>query len=82
MIKNNIATALERNQHRTQISWLPTLLGVYWEYVERLCFLLQCCPGYVDTDMTGHKGTKTLDDGKNLKITAKTTSSKNVCPCL
>ena len=27
-------------------------------------FLFQCCPGYVDTDMTSHKGWKTLDEGK------------------
>ena len=29
-------------------------------------FLLQCCPGYVDTDMSSHKGTKTIDEGKKL----------------
>jgi len=23
----------------------------------------QCCPGYVDTDMTSHKGPKTIDEG-------------------
>ena len=25
--------------------------------------MLQCCPGYVDTDMTSHKGLKTIDEG-------------------
>ena len=29
----------------------------------RLHFLLQCCPGYVDTDMSSHKGPKTIDEG-------------------
>lgn len=27
-----------------------------------------CCPGYVDTDMTGHKGTLTLDEGADTPI--------------
>ena len=27
-----------------------------------LCYF-QCCPGYVDTDMSSHKGTKTIDQG-------------------
>lgn len=27
-----------------------------------------CCPGYVDTDMTSHKGTKTIDDGADTLI--------------
>ena len=24
----------------------------------------QCCPGYVATDMSSHKGHKTIDEGK------------------
>ena len=29
------------------------------------CFLmLQCCPGSVDTDMSSHRGTKTVDEGR------------------
>ncbi|KAH8853396.1 Carbonyl reductase [NADPH] 1 [Schistosoma japonicum] len=27
-------------------------------------YLLLCCPGYCDTDMTSHKGTKTSDEGE------------------
>lgn len=27
-----------------------------------------CCPGYVDTDMTSHKGTKTIDEGADTPI--------------
>ena len=29
--------------------------------------LLQCCPGYVDTDMTSHKGPKTPDQGRLVR---------------
>ncbi|XP_060062652.1 carbonyl reductase [NADPH] 1-like [Ylistrum balloti] len=27
-----------------------------------------CCPGYVDTDMTSHKGTKTIDEGADTPL--------------
>ncbi|XP_033126228.1 carbonyl reductase [NADPH] 3-like [Anneissia japonica] len=27
-----------------------------------------CCPGYVDTDMTSHKGTKTIDEGAETPV--------------
>jgi len=27
-----------------------------------------CCPGYVDTDMTSHKGTKTIDQGADTPL--------------
>ncbi|KAK6173715.1 hypothetical protein SNE40_017121 [Patella caerulea] len=27
-----------------------------------------CCPGYVDTDMTSHKGTKTIDQGAETPV--------------
>ncbi|GAU95913.1 hypothetical protein RvY_07438-2 [Ramazzottius varieornatus] len=27
-----------------------------------------CCPGYVDTDMTSHKGTKTIEEGADTPI--------------
>lgn len=29
-----------------------------------------CCPGYVDTDMTSHKGTKTIDEGAETPVMA------------
>jgi len=29
-----------------------------------------CCPGYVDTDMTSHKGTKTIDQGAETPVMA------------
>ncbi|KAL4230737.1 hypothetical protein ACF0H5_011112 [Mactra antiquata] len=40
-----------------------------------------CCPGYVDTDMTSHKGTKTIDEGADTPLylamlPANTTSPK------
>jgi len=28
----------------------------------------QCCPGYVNTDMSSHKGMKTIDQGKKSTI--------------
>ena len=28
---------------------------------------IQCCPGYVDTDMTSHKGHKTIEQGELLQ---------------
>lgn len=31
-------------------------------------FYLQCCPGFVDTDMTSHKGHLTLDQGADTPI--------------
>lgn len=27
-----------------------------------------CCPGYVDTDMTSHKGVKTLEEGADTPV--------------
>lgn len=27
-----------------------------------------CCPGYVDTDMSSHKGPKTIDEGADTPI--------------
>jgi len=30
--------------------------------------LICCCPGYVDTDMTSHKGTKTIDEGAETPV--------------
>lgn len=27
-----------------------------------------CCPGYVDTDMTSHKGVKTLEQGADTPV--------------
>ena len=35
------------------------LICIYFPYC---CF--QCCPGYVATDMSSHKGNKTIDQGK------------------
>lgn len=29
-----------------------------------IIILLQCCPGYTDTDMTDHRGRKSIEDGK------------------
>lgn len=42
-----------------------------------------CCPGYVDTDMSSHKGTKTIDEGADTPIylallPPNTTSPKGV----
>ena len=30
--------------------------------------ILKCCPGFVDTDMTNHKGTKTIEEGADTPI--------------
>lgn len=27
-----------------------------------------CCPGYVDTDMTKHRGSKTVDEGAQTPV--------------
>jgi carbonyl reductase 1 len=29
---------------------------------------LQCCPGYVNTDMTSHKGPLTIDQGADTPV--------------
>lgn len=58
--------------------WPSTAYGVSKIGVSVMSFILQreldqqgkedivvnaCCPGYVDTDMTSHKGPKTIDQG-------------------
>ena len=39
------------------------LLGFEKYLILLLLSLLQCCPGYVATDMSSHKGPKTIDEG-------------------
>lgn len=46
------------------------------------CYVqLQCCPGYVDTDMTSHKGNKTIDQGRYYSMGKKLNNEKIRSKC-
>ena len=43
-------------------------VSVCMSVVVKTFLVLQCCPGYVDTDLASHKGWKTIDEGMMLRI--------------
>lgn len=73
-----------RNGNHQQLGWPQTAYGVSKLGVTLMTFIQQhvqdadtskadivinaCCPGYVDTDMSSHKGTKTIDEGADTPL--------------
>lgn len=80
---NKFVEAAKKELH-TQEGWPSTAYGVSKIGVTLLSRIQQamidadttrndiiinaCCPGYVDTDMTSHKGTKTIDQGADTPL--------------
>ena len=46
---------------------LPRMLTINI-FISMIKIILQVCPGYVNTDMTSHKGHKTIDQGADTPL--------------